>query len=653
MSSRLTDADPTPVTASLSAPSRVLPHGVTARTIVIALLLIPPNCWFNLEGYFFGQSRADTVSLFFNVVVTLLVLGLLNRLVARRSPGRELQPGELVTIYGMLSLATAMCGLDQIQTILPVVAYPFYHATPENQWDQLFLRDMPRWLSVSDPAALKAYYESYAPMLSTSAWHAWIKPAAAWSAFSFALLMVMLCLNTLFRKQWTEEAKLSFPVVQLPLEMSRRGSGLYRNKLLWIGFAVAFTIDLLRGLHILYPSVPDLWGERAKYDLGTMVQEVPWNAIGWTPLNVMPFGVGLAFLIPQDLAFSSWFFYVLWKFVRIGTVAAGWGDLPRAPWIDEQSFGAYAALAVFCLYASRKHLRQAVLAALGRAEEDDSGEPLPYAWALYGLVIGLIFLVVWCVAGGMTPLVAFAFIALYLCISIAVARIRAELGSPVHDLHKIGPEVILTEFLGPRLMGKGNLVLFSFFWGINRAHRSHPMPHQIEAMKLAERTGLSQRGLARALTLATALGIFFGWAFLLEQSHRYGGERIAGKGWEAFTRLDSWLHQTTGANWFGIGSTLLGFLFTTFLAAMRTRFVWWPFHPAGFAVSGSWSMALFAPSIFVAWVLKAILLRYRGMTSYRPATFFFYGLILGEFVAGAGWGVLGNYLQRPMYNFLP
>jgi len=48
-----------------------------------------------------------------------------------------------------------------------------------------------------------------------------------------------------------------------------------------------------------------------------------------------------------------------------------------------------------------------------------------------------------------------------------------------------------------------------------------------------------------------------------------------------------------------------------------------------------------------------LLLRYQGMTSYRPATFFFYGLILGEFVAGAGWGLLGNYLQRPMYNFLP
>jgi len=384
-----------------------------------------------------------------------------------------------------------------------------------------------------------------------------------------------------------------------------------------------------------------------------MVGEPPWNAIGWTPLNVMPFGVGLAFLIPQDLAFSCWFFYVLWKFVRIGTVAAGWGDIPRAPWIDEQSFGAYAALAAFCLYSGRKHLAAALRAAVGRADFDDRAEPMPYSWAVYGIIAGIIFLVAWCVAGGMTPVVAFAFIALYLGISIAVARIRAELGSPVHDLHKIGPEVILTEWFGPTRMGKGNLVLFSFFWSINRAHRSHPMPHQIESMKLAEQTHTSQRGLSVALVIATVLGIFLGWAFLLDMCHRYGGGRIAGKGFEAFNRLDGWLRGSGETNWYAVGSTLLGFAFTTFLAAMRSRFVWWPFHPAGFAVSGSWSMALFAPSIFTAWLLKALLLRYRGMTSYRPATFFFYGLILGEFVAGAGWGLLGNYLQRPMYNFLP
>jgi hypothetical protein len=629
------------------------PRRVSTRAVVIGLLLIPPNCWFVLEGYFFGNSRPTTVSLIFSVVVSLLVLGLINRVLVRRWPGKALQPGEMVTIYAMLTVSSALVGLDQVQTMMPVVAYPHQFATEENRWEQLFLRDTPRWLSPTDPETLEAYYDSRQTMFATGAWRGWLKPAGAWMVFVLGLMVVMLCLNTLFRKQWTEEAKLSFPVIQLPLEMAREGTALYRNRLLWIGFGVAFFIDLMRGLHVMYPQVPDLWGERQAHDLGTMIREPPWNAIGWTPLNVMPFGVGLAFLIPQDLAFSSWFFYVLWKFVRIGTIAAGWGDIPRAPWIDEQSFGAYAALAVFCLYASRRHLRQAVLAAIGRAESDDSAEPLPYGWALYGVLGGTVFLVVWCLAAGMTPFFAIAFIVGYLLISVAVARIRAELGSPVHDLHKIGPEVILAESFGPPFVGKGNLVLFSYFWSLTRAHRSHPMPHQLESMKLAEQTGLSQRGLSAAVLLATVLGIFFGWAFLLEQAHRYGGDRIQWKGWEAFSRLDGWLRQSGTPNVYTIASTLAGFAFTAFLATMRARFAWWPFHPAGFAVSGSWSMALFAPSILAAWLLKAILLRYKGMTSYRPATYFFYGLILGEYVAGMAWGVLGNWMQRPMYNFLP
>ncbi len=640
-----------PSDTTKTSPSRA--QRVTFRAILLGALLIPPNCWFVLHGYFFGNSRPTTVSLFFNVVVTLLILGFINRFVARRMPGKELLAGELVTIYAMLSVSSALCGLDQIQTLAPVVAYPHHHATPENDWQHLFLKDMPVWLAVTDVDTLDAYYDSRQSMFATGMWRGWLAPAGAWSAFTFALMMVMLCINTLFRKQWTEEAKLSFPVVQLPLEMSKPDAPIYRNALLWIGFLVAFSLDIIRGLHILYPSVPDLWGSVYQHDLGTMVKEAPWNAIGWTPLAVLPFGIGLAFLIPQDLAFSCWFFYGLWKVVRIITVAAGWGDIPRAPWIDEQSFGAYAALAAFCLYASRKHVASAIRAAINRADFDDTGEPMPYAWAVYGAALGTVFLVVWCVAAGMTPLFAIAFIAGYIGISIAVSRIRAELGSPVHDLHKIGPEVILAESFAPPRVGKGNLVMFSFFWSITRAHRSHPMPHQLEGMKLGEQTGTPQRGLSIAMVIATVFGIALGWVFLVEMGHRWGGTRISGKGWEAFSRLDGWLRRDADMNWYTIAGVLAGYAFTTGLAIMRSRFAWWPFHPAGFAVSGSWSMALFAPSIFVAWVLKAIILRYKGMTSYKPATFFFYGLILGEFVAGAWWGVLGNLIQRPMYNFLP
>ena len=627
--------------------------GVTPRAILLAIVLMVPNCLFVLWGLFSGQSRPATVSLFFNVVVTLLVLVAVNRLLGCFRPQAKLSPGELLAIYSMLSLSTAVCGLDQIQTMIPVVAHPFWAATPENRYEALFLKQVPPWVTCSDPAALDSYFDGQQHLWQSATWRLWLRPAAAWAVFSFAMLWVMLCLNALFRKQWTEEAKLSFPIVQLPLEMAQERTPLFRSRLMWAGFAVAFGICLVRGLHVLYPKVPSLGGDWARNDLGQMVKEPPWTAIGWTPLNVMPFGVGLAFLIPQDLAFSCWAFYLYWKLVRVLTVAFGFGNIPRAPWVDEQSFGAYMALCAFSLWSSRRHLREALLAAVGRQRFDDSQEPLPYRWALWGAVGGLAFLMAWCLAARMSFLPALGFLLLYVALSVAVARIRAELGSPVHDLHFTGPEVALTNVFGPSRLGRQNLIMYTFFWSFNRAQRSHPMPHQSEAMKLAERTGASQRRLAFALTLAAGFGIALGWGILLELMHYYGGTTQQWKGREAFNRLATWLQQPFQTNWHAVGAMGLGLGLTVLLSAMRSRFVWWAFHPAGFAVSGSWSMALFAPSIFASWLIKTIILRYAGITAFRPAAHFFYGLILGEFVGGAGWGLLGIALKRGMYNFLP
>ena len=54
------------------------------------------------------------------------------------------------------------------------------------------------------------------------------------------------------------------------------------------------------------------------------------------------------------------------------------------------------------------------------------------------------------------------------------------------------------------------------------------------------------------------------------------------------------------------------------------------------------------PSLFVAWAVKALILRYGGLPGYRRALPIFYGLILGEFVVGGGWTFAGL-----IWNFQP
>ncbi len=85
----------------------------------------------------------------------------------------------------------------------------------------------------------------------------WLQPVLWWAAFIFFLVFVMLCINVIMRRQWIEREKLSYPIIQLPLEMAEKGgTPFFRNKLMWLGFAIAGCFDILNGLNYLYPNIP-------------------------------------------------------------------------------------------------------------------------------------------------------------------------------------------------------------------------------------------------------------------------------------------------------------------------------------------------------------------------------------------------------------
>ena len=101
-------------------------------------------------------------------------------------------------------------------------------------------------------------------------------------------------------------------------------------------------------------------------------------------------------------------------------------------------------------------------------------------------------------------------------------------------------------------------------------------------------------------------------------------------------------------------SAAIGFgAFVTFLlAALRARFVWFPWHPAGYAVSSNWSINLFWFSIFVSWGAKLAVLRFGGLPLLRRVQPLFMGVILGDFVMGSLWMLRGTIFEVPTYRFL-
>lgn len=608
-----------------------------------------------MANFMWRQAAPATVSLFYNVVFSLLVVALLNLLVRRLWPKWAFSRGELTVLYVMMAIASAVSGHDMMKVLISIIAYPFWFATPENGWEDLFLGRLPRLLTVSDHRSLRGYYDGDTSIYLAQNFTPWIAPVLLWTGFIIVLLFVMLCINALFRRNWVDRAKLSFPVVRLPVDLCNSSSGILSSKALWVGFALAALFDIINGLHTLYPIVPSLGGRL--YDLQQHLTTRPWSAVGWTPAGVFPFAVALGWLIPLDLCFSCWFFYIFWKVERIGASITGWAENPDFPYISEQCFGGYVGLALTCVWLWRHDLKRIFDRLRRGLDAEDAQEPLPYAWAVAGIIVGTGICVAFANAIGLSIGLGIVFFMIYWCISTAVARMRAELGTPVHDLHFIGPDEMITRTLGTRSLPPSDLISMSFLWFFNRAYRSHPAPCQIEGMKMADEAGVSQRRMSAAMMVAGLAGILGAfWAFL-HQVYRLGVTThnigwVTGFGAEPWRRLQSWMTTPRHPQPASPIAAGVGLAFTFVLMSLRTRYAWWPFHPAGYAVSGTWSMNVFWLSLLVAWLVKTVILRYAGTKAYRTCTPFFYGLILGECVVGAFWNFYGIALERDTYRFL-
>ena len=195
--------------------------GVTWRSVLIGAALIPANTFWIIDSV--GQGYPTTVSLFFNVIFCVFCLIGLNFAVSRVVPRAALNQGELLTVYVMVSLASALAGHDLLRVLVPMIGHAFHFATPENEWGALFHRFVPDWLAVKDVDFLEEFYAGESSLYTERNLTTWAGPTLLWTGFLLALATVMLALNLLVRKQWTENEKLSYPIIQLPLEMTEGG----------------------------------------------------------------------------------------------------------------------------------------------------------------------------------------------------------------------------------------------------------------------------------------------------------------------------------------------------------------------------------------------------------------------------------------------
>jgi hypothetical protein len=95
----------------------------------------------------------------------------------------------------------------------------------------------------------------------------------------------------------------------------------------------------------------------------------------------------------------------------------------------------------------------------------------------------------------------------------------------------------------------------------------------------------------------------------------------------------------------------VGIGLTAFLSYMRSMSFWWPFHPLGYALCGSWTMVVMWFSCLVAWIIKTPILRYGGMRMYARARPFFIGMMVGEFGMAVFWTLISATTGAPTPEF--
>jgi hypothetical protein len=316
------------------------------------------------------------------------------------------------------------------------------------------------------------------------------------------------------------------------------------------------------------------------------------------------------------------------------------------------------AFVISIFWLERRYLKSICLRLFVKESSDiSSDEPMSKRTGLAGIVIGISLLVLFSVKIGMSAWLALLLFVGYYLLSIVVTRIRAESGFFTHPMAGIMISDIIITGAGTRVLGAGNLTAMALYRWFNYGFSPHPMPHQMEGLKLSQRAGINSKRLAYCMIFFTFISALSVFGVLLHLFYQIGS--TSGGGWAdggagAFHQLRSSLLYPTSPDYTSISFMSIGFLFSFFLMIMRFRFVWWTFHPIGYIIANlNWGAMNFWSCLLIGSTAKWVIFKYGGAKAYSKAMRVAIGLILGDFVVGGFWNVIGFVFSMPTYSFWP
>ena len=562
-----------------------------------------------------------------------------------------LRESDLVAVYGMMMVGTVVPTMGLGGYLFPLTTGVFYYASPENRWAEFLRPNVPRWLAPGSEEAIRYLYEGL-PQGRPIPWGEWVMPLGFWTMFVVSLYLVSVGVVSLLRRRWVEEEKLVYPLAIVPLKLVEAGGeagGFFRSRLMWGGFAFALGL-------ILYNDAAYRFGPQLGLIPLELTTRILFERSGVEVMfNFDTLVLGLSYLLNLEVSFSVWVFHLValvekGVFNRVGFELLG-TDEPHAAGgsaLANQQAGSMLFLAAAALWMARRSIRDLFRRDAARREAV-RGMASPHtslACILLGLAGMGVFLRATGIPWAMVPLV----LALALGLMFGVTRLLAQAGVGRMRAPASAP-ALATNLVGSAPFGSRGLggLGMSFVWAGDI--QLFLMGTLAQVTKVASEAKRRARalfwilGLALVISLAACYGsyLYFGyrggmangysWYFVSSPQYHWG--------WVADTIVNGRQPHWGRTLFLGIGAGA-----TALLSWAHLRFPGWPLHPIGLAIAMTNTVWIDWFSIFLAWLLKRLMLRYGGPAAYQRSTFFFLGLIVGSCVARGTTTILDIFFPQ-------
>lgn len=629
------------------ADAATVPHrGITLRSVILGAGTAAGLCvWTNYTEFVMHSAALVMSNLPMSAFIPFVFWLFVNMFLRAWWPRAALSGTELLVILCMGWMVGNVPAIGWTGYWSGIMTAPEYYASPENGWRVSFFSVLPKWL-FPDPAVVPWFYNGLPPQTPLP-WSGWVAPLFWWGSVSLAIVGLGICTTVIFRRQWIEHEKLTFPLAMIPMDLTdgfnepgRRLPALFRNPLFWIGFGIPGIVigwNIIGYFNLGMPRITFFDGYWAKQV--TFAKQFPPYSF-----RILPSLIAFTYFCNLDILLSFWLFGLL-AMVKIGVmnrlgVTIGLPGQPAKPpeILGLESHGALIALAIWSFWVGRKHLAQVFRLALSsNRSEDGGGGVMTYRKALVGWLVCWLFIVGWLTAAGQGLFFAivsslFMFAAYFCTTKFLAASGFAYLFPP--DVNAGG---FLKTMFGTARMTNEQLVGIQLhnsgaFVGGGRIMGMPMMPHYLKMMEKIR----DKRWLVPSLWIAFIAGVLASFTYTLDLCYTEAGLNLrtytlTSGNTSTFNALKS---SIDGANrtipdtqklivWlFGAAEVLL-------LSSLRTWLPWWPIHPVGLAFQNSTGVRVFGFSAFLAWVIKLSIMRFGGMGLFNKFRPLFLGILIG------------------------